>query len=135
MKKLEDYGFIQSRPKGEFHVNNQQMSKLLHKAVGLGGRDVQNGQVCPPPPALPSPAPPVNTRRNHCLLLARRLRVAKHCPYSMCLQQEAYSAYEQHFKDSPPAVLRDCLELKSDLDPISVDQVCQPLRCAAAAAL
>ncbi|KAK9805720.1 hypothetical protein WJX73_002070 [Symbiochloris irregularis] len=38
MKKLEDYGFIQSRPKGEIHANNQQMSKLLHKAIGLGGK-------------------------------------------------------------------------------------------------
>ena len=36
--KLEDYGFIQSRPKGEHHVNNQAMSKLLHKAIGLGGK-------------------------------------------------------------------------------------------------
>lgn len=39
MKKLEDYGFIQARPRGEYHANNQQMSKLLHKAVGLGGKE------------------------------------------------------------------------------------------------
>lgn len=71
IKKLEDYGFIQSRPKGEFHVNNQQMSKLLHKAVGLGGKDVQNGQVCPPPPGLSSQAAPlVKTRRITSLLAA-----------------------------------------------------------------
>lgn len=38
-------------------------------------------------------------------------------------EQEAYKAYEQHFKDSPPAVLRDCLELVSGLDPISIDEV------------
>ena len=38
MNKLEDYGFIQSRPRGEYHANNQQMSKLLHKAIGLGNR-------------------------------------------------------------------------------------------------
>lgn len=37
IKKLEEYGFIQSRKKGEFHANNQVMSKLLHKAIGLGG--------------------------------------------------------------------------------------------------
>ena len=41
MTKLEDYGFIQSRPKGEHHVNNQAMAKLLHKAVGLGGKGAQ----------------------------------------------------------------------------------------------
>jgi glutamate synthase (ferredoxin) len=38
LSKLEDYGFIQSRPKGEYHANNQAMSKLLHKAIGLGGK-------------------------------------------------------------------------------------------------
>jgi len=36
LTKLEDYGFIQSRAKGEYHANNQTMSKLLHKAIGLG---------------------------------------------------------------------------------------------------
>ena len=39
MKKLEEYGFIQSRPRGEFHSNNQVMSKLLHRAIGLGGAE------------------------------------------------------------------------------------------------
>ena len=43
--KLDDYGFIQSRPKGEIHANNQQMSKLLHKAIGLGGKG-KAPQVC-----------------------------------------------------------------------------------------
>ncbi|KAL6774556.1 GSF1 [Auxenochlorella protothecoides x Auxenochlorella symbiontica] len=37
LTKLEDYGYIQARPKGEHHANNQAMSKLLHKAIGLGG--------------------------------------------------------------------------------------------------
>eukprot|EP00245_Coleochaete_scutata_P012805 TRINITY_DN501_c2_g4_i1.p1 TRINITY_DN501_c2_g4~~TRINITY_DN501_c2_g4_i1.p1 ORF type:complete len:1642 (-),score=381.86 TRINITY_DN501_c2_g4_i1:1105-6030(-) len=31
--KLENFGFIQALPKGEFHGNNPEMSKLLHKAV------------------------------------------------------------------------------------------------------
>ncbi|KAK1428911.1 hypothetical protein QVD17_17751 [Tagetes erecta] len=32
-KRLENYGFIQMRPGGEYHGNNPEMSKLLHKAV------------------------------------------------------------------------------------------------------
>eukprot|EP00200_Dunaliella_tertiolecta_P000313 CAMPEP_0202365904 /NCGR_PEP_ID=MMETSP1126-20121109/16736_1 /ASSEMBLY_ACC=CAM_ASM_000457 /TAXON_ID=3047 /ORGANISM="Dunaliella tertiolecta, Strain CCMP1320" /LENGTH=1645 /DNA_ID=CAMNT_0048960861 /DNA_START=31 /DNA_END=4971 /DNA_ORIENTATION=+ len=36
LTKLEDYGFIQSKPRGEYHANNQTMAKLLHKAIGLG---------------------------------------------------------------------------------------------------
>lgn len=32
-KRLENFGFIQNRPGGEYHGNNPEMSKLLHKAV------------------------------------------------------------------------------------------------------
>lgn len=55
------------------------MSKLLHKAIGLGG----NGAA----------------------------------------GQAAYDAYTQHFKDAPVHVLRDMLELKSDRQPIAIEEV------------
>ncbi|MEB3336258.1 MAG: glutamate synthase-related protein [Leptolyngbyaceae bacterium] len=32
-KKLENFGFVQYRPGGEYHMNNPQMAKSLHKAV------------------------------------------------------------------------------------------------------
>ncbi|MGF1570578.1 MAG: glutamate synthase-related protein [Nodosilinea sp.] len=32
-KKLHNMGFVQSRPSGEYHMNNPAMTKLLHKAV------------------------------------------------------------------------------------------------------
>lgn len=32
-KKLENFGFVQFRPGGEYHMNNPEMSKALHKAV------------------------------------------------------------------------------------------------------
>jgi len=32
-RRLENFGFIQFRPGGEYHGNNPEMSKLLHKAV------------------------------------------------------------------------------------------------------
>ena len=79
MSKLEDYGFIQSRPRGEYHANNQQMSKLLHKAIGLGNKGA---------------AP-----------------------------QESYEAYREHFKASPVAFLRDCLEITPQGPPIALDEV------------
>eukprot|EP00884_Botryococcus_braunii_P009765 jgi/Botrbrau1/18790/Bobra.0386s0105.1 len=43
IKKLEDYGFISVKPRGEVHVNNQQLAKQLHKAIGLGTRPVEDG--------------------------------------------------------------------------------------------
>jgi glutamate synthase (ferredoxin) len=33
LKKLENVGFVQYRPGGEYHMNNPDMSKALHKAV------------------------------------------------------------------------------------------------------
>eukprot|EP00798_Chlamydomonas_sp_ICE-L_P001365 gene1365-32729_t len=79
MTKLEDFGFIQSRAKGEYHTNNQTMAKLLHKSVGMGNGSGKDS--------------------------------------------DAYKAYMKHFEDSPVAVLRDCLEFKSDRKPISIDEV------------
>ncbi|XP_066391614.1 ferredoxin-dependent glutamate synthase, chloroplastic-like [Miscanthus floridulus] len=32
-KRLENFGFIQSRPGGEYHANNPEMTDLLHKAI------------------------------------------------------------------------------------------------------
>ena len=32
-KKLENYGFVNYRPSGEYHMNSPEMSKALHKAV------------------------------------------------------------------------------------------------------
>ncbi len=33
IKKLENFGFVNYRPGGEFHINSPEMSKYLHKAV------------------------------------------------------------------------------------------------------
>ena len=38
-KRLEHMGFVQARPKGEYHSNSPQMTKLLHKAVTLNEYD------------------------------------------------------------------------------------------------
>ncbi|AJD58552.1 glutamate synthase large subunit [Synechococcus elongatus] len=35
-KKLENFGFVQYRPGGEYHMNSPEMSKALHKAVAAG---------------------------------------------------------------------------------------------------
>ena len=33
LKKIENYGFVQSRPRGEHHINSPLMAKKLHKAL------------------------------------------------------------------------------------------------------
>ena len=45
-KKLENLGFIQYRPGGEYHMNSPEMAKALHKAVAVfgNGESDQKGQ-------------------------------------------------------------------------------------------
>nr|Q06434.1 RecName: Full=Ferredoxin-dependent glutamate synthase; AltName: Full=Fd-GOGAT [Antithamnion sp.]CAA79809.1 ferredoxin [Antithamnion sp.] len=73
-KKLPNLGYVQYRPSAEYHVNNPEMSKTLHKAV----------------------------RNNDNIL---------------------YSKYKSLLNDRRPTNLRDLLELKTDRQPISIDQV------------
>ena len=39
LKKLQNYGFVQYRPGGEYHMNSPEMAKHLHKAVGKQSHD------------------------------------------------------------------------------------------------
>ncbi len=39
IKKLENFGFVNYRPGGEYHMNSPEMAKHLHKAVGTKGYD------------------------------------------------------------------------------------------------
>ena len=43
IKKLENYGFVQYRPSGEYHMNSPQMAKELHKAVNVINGSNGNG--------------------------------------------------------------------------------------------
>jgi len=36
LKKLENFGFVQYRPGGEYHMNSPELAKALHKAVASG---------------------------------------------------------------------------------------------------
>ncbi|MDS3861849.1 glutamate synthase large subunit [Thermosynechococcaceae cyanobacterium BACA0444] len=38
-KKLQNFGFVQYRPGGEYHMNNPEMAKALHKAVAAQSYD------------------------------------------------------------------------------------------------
>lgn len=41
----------------------------------------------------------------------------------MTSSQEAYTAYQQHFKESPASFLRDCLELTPAGDAVALEEV------------
>lgn len=48
LKKLENFGFVQYRPGGEYHMNSPEMSKALHKAVTTFKNGNGNGQAAAP---------------------------------------------------------------------------------------
>ena len=47
-KKLENFGFVNYRPGGEYHMNSPELAKALHNAVGLGESERKRciGQNC-----------------------------------------------------------------------------------------
>ena len=122
LSKLEDYGFIQSKPKGEHHANNQA------RAGGQGSTWASvHARTCPhawcsqghtslPRPLLTSHRP-LDTQ-----VMAKLL----HRSIGLGGKErdvDAYDAYVQHFAAAPVTVLRDCLELVSDREPIELSAV------------
>ncbi|MDY7014928.1 MAG: glutamate synthase-related protein, partial [Cyanobacteriota bacterium] len=73
-RKLENFGFINYKPGGEYHMNSPEMAKALHKAVAGRGYD-------------------------------------------------HYSAYQQYLEGRKATALRDLLDLKSDRNPIPLEEV------------
>ncbi|MGF1538620.1 MAG: glutamate synthase-related protein [Elainellaceae cyanobacterium] len=73
-KKLQNFGFVQYKPGGEYHMNSPEMVKALHKAVSENDYD-------------------------------------------------HYEVYKRHIANRPPTALRDLLDLSSDRNPISIEEV------------
>ncbi|WP_242060537.1 glutamate synthase-related protein [Aerosakkonema funiforme] len=46
IKKLENFGFVQYRPGGEYHMNSPEMAKALHKAVAaFKAEDIEKSKI------------------------------------------------------------------------------------------
>ncbi|HBL10837.1 MAG TPA: glutamate synthase large subunit, partial [Cyanobacteria bacterium UBA11162] len=92
-KKLENFGFIQYRPGGEYHMNSPEMAKALHKAVATfaNGKSNNNGQ--------PTTDNGQKTAYDH------------------------YDVYKQYLEDRPVTALRDLLDFNSDRTPIPIEDV------------
>ena len=46
LNKLQDYGFIQSRPKGEYHANNQARPSVSRKKNNELGHSMPGSRCC-----------------------------------------------------------------------------------------
>ena len=101
-KKLENFGFIQYRPGGEYHMNSPEMAKALHKAVASftngkssGASTTNNGQQT----TNNGQQPTEKTAYDH------------------------YEVYKKLLEERPVTALRDLLDFNSDRKSIPLEEV------------
>jgi len=93
IKKLENYGFVQHRPSGEYHMNSPEMSKALHKAVATFNHGNGNG----------------NGNGN-----------GKHPETT---KYDYYEIYRKILQERPVTALRDLLDFNSHYPSIPLEEV------------
>ncbi len=92
--KLENYGFVQARPSGEYHANSPEVAKALHKALEQF-RELQQKDYDTP--------------------AERAAAIAAH--------YETFGVYRQQVENRTPTSLRDLLEIRSDRPPVPLEEV------------
>lgn len=97
-KKLENFGFIQYRPGGEYHMNSPEMAKALHKAVAsfTKGKSSETSTTNNGQPATEKTA------------------------------YDHYEVYKKLLEERPATALRDLLDFQSDRQSIPLEEV-QPI--------
>lgn len=98
-KKLENYGFVQFRPGGEYHMNSPEMAKALHKAV-TSFKEGARGEG-----------------------LGTREREEENSGSTPSSAYEHYEVYKQQLENRPVTALRDLLDFQSDRPAIPVSEV------------
>ncbi|MBE9186795.1 glutamate synthase subunit alpha [Microcoleus sp. LEGE 07076] len=98
-KKLENFGFVQYRRGGEYHMNSPEMAKALHKAVAtFKAKTNGNGN------GAASKMTPIGDKNSE-------------------TAYDHYEVYKQQLENRPVTALRDLLDLKSDRPPIPIEEV------------
>ena len=99
LKKLENYGFVQYRRGGEYHMNSPEMAKALHKAVTTFKAQTNGNGNGAEPKMTPMGVKNSETAYDH------------------------YEVYKQQLENRPVTALRDLLDFQSDRPPIPVEDV------------
>jgi glutamate synthase (ferredoxin) len=109
-KKLENYGFVQYRRGGEYHMNSPEMAKALHKAVNTfklqtngNGKDAESKMR---PIGLKNAEPkmtPIGDKNSEAY--------------------DHYAVYKKQLETRPVTALRDLLDFASDRPSIPIEEV------------
>jgi glutamate synthase (ferredoxin) len=118
LKKLENYGFVQYRRGGEYHMNSPEMAKALHKAVAgfnegrrkkeEGRREESNGNGNGN--GVQAKLSPIGDKNSD-------------SPADSKTAYDHYEVYKQQLENRPVTALRDLLDLKSDRPSIAIEEV------------
>jgi glutamate synthase (ferredoxin) len=126
-KKLENYGFVQYRRGGEYHMNSPEMAKALHKAVTSFKLQTNgNGNGAEPkmtPMGVKNSEPEM---RPIGLKNAETVAALKMEPIGSKNSETAYDHYEVYKKQletRPVTALRDLLDFASDRPSIPIEDV------------
>ena len=111
IKKLENYGFVQYRPSGEYHMNSPEMAKALHKAVASEVRS-QKSEVRSSTGILPV------TNGNGILPVTNGN--GKHPETT---KYDYYEVYRKYLQERPVTALRDLLDFNSYSPSIPLEEV------------
>ena len=99
LKKLENFGFVQYRRGGEYHMNSPEMAKALHKAVTTFKAHTNGNGNGAEPKMEPIGSKNSETAYDH------------------------YEVYKQLLENRPVTALRDLLDFVSDRPAIAIEDV------------
>ncbi|MEG4290776.1 glutamate synthase-related protein [Microcoleus sp. C2C3] len=99
LKKLENYGFVQYRRGGEYHMNSPEMAKALHKAVTTFKAQTNGNGNGAEPKMEPIGSKNSETAYDH------------------------YEVYKKQLENRPVTALRDLLDFVSDRPPMAIEDV------------
>ncbi|NEQ37413.1 MAG: glutamate synthase subunit alpha [Okeania sp. SIO3I5] len=114
IKKLENYGFVQYRPSGEYHMNSPEMSKALHKAVATFNNGSGTGILPVKNDTGDTGETGILPVKNDTGILPVPLETTNY---------DHYEVYRKYLQGRPVTALRDLLDLNSYSPSIPIDEV------------
>ena len=125
LKKLENFGFVQYRRGGEYHMNSPEMAKALHKAVATFKAETKGNGNGNGAEAKMTPIGDKNAEAKMTPIGDKNAE-AKMTPIGDKNSQTAYDHYEvykQQLENRPVTALRDLLDFASDRPAIPIEEV------------
>jgi glutamate synthase (ferredoxin) len=127
-KKLENFGFVQYRPGGEYHMNSPELAKALHKAVAVATDFVTDeADKLSVSPTDNSSVTSVSEASGAASVTsvseASDAASVTSATKSGVAAYDHYAVYKQYLEGRPITALRDLLDFQSDRQPIPLEEV------------